>query len=127
MTLVNIHEAKTNLSKLIELVLSGEEVIIAKAGTPVVTLQPIKQTPKRRIAGLAAGQVWMAPDFDELPEEFLDAFYNGPIFPAEYAGKMSAHKVAEGIPATLLDTPAAAKPKVRKPVHYPKKRRPKKS
>jgi prevent-host-death family protein len=127
MVMVNIHEAKTNLSKLIEQALAGEEIIIAKAGAPVVTLQPIKQTPKRRIAGLAAGQVWMAPDFDELPEEFLDAFYNGPIFPAEYVGKMSAHKVAEGVPAVLPDTPVTVKSKLRKPTHYTPKRRSKKS
>ena len=47
MTMVNIHEAKTNLSKLIELALAGEEIIIAKAGNPVVTLSPIKTQSSR--------------------------------------------------------------------------------
>jgi prevent-host-death family protein len=72
---VNIHEAKTQLSKLIERVLTGEEVIIAKAGRPVVRL--VKVQPKSpRMLGSAAGTIqyqegWDAPMTDEELEAFL--------------------------------------------------------
>ena len=48
---VNIHEAKTHLSRLLERVAMGEEVIIAKAGTPIAKLVPVKKTPKKRSSG----------------------------------------------------------------------------
>jgi len=71
---VNIHEAKTHLSKLVERVLDGEEVIIARAGTPVARLVPIVEQRKRRVPG-TAGQIVIAPDFDApLPDDLLDAF-----------------------------------------------------
>jgi prevent-host-death family protein len=127
MAMVNIHEAKTNLSRLIEQALAGEEIIIAKAGTPVVTLSPIKaQKSAKRKLGAALGQVWMAPDFDELPQDVLDAFYNGPIFPVDYTGPMAPHKVSEGVPVELPDA-HTANPKNRKPTRYTTKRRSKKS
>ena len=74
---VNIHEAKTNFSKLLERVAEGEEVIICKAGKPVATLQKIAETekPVRRQPGGWEGKVWMSDDFDApLPEEILAAF-----------------------------------------------------
>lgn len=72
---VNIHEAKTNLSKLLARVREGEEVIIAKAGKPIARLVPVKERPAQRISGSAKGQVIIAPDFDEpLPESVLEAF-----------------------------------------------------
>jgi prevent-host-death family protein len=72
---VNIHEAKTHLSKLVERVLDGEEVIIARAGTPVARLVPIVEQRKRRVPGSAAGQIVIAPDFDApLPDDLLEAF-----------------------------------------------------
>jgi len=64
----NIHAAKTQLSKLIEAALEGEEVIIQKAGTPAVRLTPIIPSAKRREPGAWKGRVRMAPDFDEMPE-----------------------------------------------------------
>jgi prevent-host-death family protein len=76
---VNIHEAKTTLSKLIEAVQRGEEaVIIGKAGRPVAKLIPyVEEKPKvRRIGGLK-GKVWMAPDFDKLPDEVYRAMALG--------------------------------------------------
>jgi prevent-host-death family protein len=75
---VNIHEAKTTLSKLIEAVQRGEEVIIGKAGRPVAKLVPyVEEKPKvRRIGGLK-GKVWMAPDFDQLPREVYRAMVLG--------------------------------------------------
>jgi prevent-host-death family protein len=68
-TTVNIHEAKTHLSKLLRRVMSGESIIIAKAGKPIAVLSPIAETPTRRVPGNDAGNVVIAPDFDApLPE-----------------------------------------------------------
>lgn len=64
----NIHAAKTQLSKLIEAALEGEEVIIQKAGKPAVRLSPITQEIRRREPGAWRNKVRMAPDFDEMPE-----------------------------------------------------------
>ena len=73
--IVNIHEAKTHLSRLLARVSSGEEVIIAKAGKPVARLVPIAEKPTRRKPGSAAGKVVIMPDFDApLPEEIIRAF-----------------------------------------------------
>jgi prevent-host-death family protein len=75
---VNIHEAKTHLSKLIERVRLGEEIIIAKAGTPVARLVPEKRREPRK-PGSAKGQIWIADNFDDpLPDDLLDLF-EGPI------------------------------------------------
>jgi prevent-host-death family protein len=73
---VNMHEAKTHLSKLVARVALGEEVVIAKAGKPVARLAPIQDKPRQRIPGTAKGKIWIAPDFDApLPDEVLDEFY----------------------------------------------------
>jgi prevent-host-death family protein len=74
MTTVNIHEAKTNLSKLLEKALNGEEVVIARSGKPLVKLVPIKE--KEEWFGMDEGKVWIADDFDELDPEIL-ALFNG--------------------------------------------------
>lgn len=69
MLTANIHEAKTNLSSLIEAVLSGKEVIIAKAGKPVAKLVKFEKQKKKSSYGLLKGKVWMSEDFnDEDPE-----------------------------------------------------------
>lgn len=69
MTQVNIHEAKTTLSRLLERVMNGEEIVIAKAGRPIARLVPITRAPRRRQPGSAAGQIVISPDFDDpLPE-----------------------------------------------------------
>ena len=73
---VNIHEAKTHLSKLLERIALGEEVIIARAGTPVAKLVPIHTEPKKRILGSAKGEFVVPDDFnDPLPKEIEDLFY----------------------------------------------------
>ena len=73
---VNIHEAKTHLSRLLERVAMGEEVIIAKAGTPVAKLVPIKQTNRGFKFGSAKGKIVIADDFnDPLPKEIEDLFW----------------------------------------------------
>ncbi len=75
MTEVNVHDAKTNLSKLLQRVEAGEEITIARAGHPVARLVPVRDPHRRRPLGLDAGKVWVAPDFDgPLPDEILDAF-----------------------------------------------------
>lgn len=68
--MVNIHEAKTHLSKLLERVRKGEKIIIAKAGKPVAVLSPIEETPQERIPGIDAGVVIIPDNFDEPLEEF---------------------------------------------------------
>ena len=72
---VNMHEAKTQLSRLGELAWQGEEIVIAKAGKPYLDLVPHRE-PKTgdRKLGLLKGQIWTAPDFDETPAEVIDAF-----------------------------------------------------
>jgi prevent-host-death family protein len=73
---VNIHEAKTHLSRLLERVAMGEEVVIAKAGTPIAKLVPISTKPKKRILGSAKGEFVVPDDFnDPLPKEIEDLFY----------------------------------------------------
>ncbi len=80
MSISNVHEAKTNLSQLIEAALRGEEVIIARRGVPAVKLVPAetpkdKRTALQKLAGLYAGQIkeidpdWWKPD-DEMTELF---------------------------------------------------------
>jgi prevent-host-death family protein len=73
---VNIHEAKTHLSRLLERVAMGEEVIIAKAGKPVAKLVPLEDRPKRRKLGSAKGEFTVPEDFnDPLPKEIEDLFW----------------------------------------------------
>ena len=72
---VNIHEAKTHLSRLLVQAGEREEIIIAKAGKPIARLVPIKERVLRRQPGSAKGQVSVAPDFDApLPESVLKEF-----------------------------------------------------
>ncbi|MCP5099493.1 MAG: type II toxin-antitoxin system Phd/YefM family antitoxin [Chloroflexi bacterium] len=69
MTTVNIHEAKTHLSKLLVRVSNGEQIIIAKAGKPIALLTPIQDRPKERIPGNDVGKVVIKANFDDpLPE-----------------------------------------------------------
>lgn len=75
MTEVNIHEAKTHLSRLLARVAAGEEVIISKAGRPIARLVPIRARQARRVPGQDKGHIWIADDFDEpLPPEVQSAF-----------------------------------------------------
>ncbi|HKP19046.1 MAG TPA: type II toxin-antitoxin system prevent-host-death family antitoxin [Gaiellaceae bacterium] len=73
-TIVNMHEAKSTLSKLVAKAAAGEEVVIAKAGKPVAKLVKYEQ-PARRL-GLLEGKIWIADDFDE-PDEELIALFEG--------------------------------------------------
>ena len=76
MQITNISDAKASLSKLIEKVLKGEEVIIGKAGKPVAKLVPydLDTSPRELGVGHWKGRIWIADDFDELPEDVLKLF-----------------------------------------------------
>ena len=78
---VNIHEAKTHFSRLIQRVAAGEEVIIARAGVPVARLVPVSADPKqKRPLGFDRGKIWVADDFDApLPDDLLKEFYGGEL------------------------------------------------
>ena len=66
---VNVHEAKTHLSRLLERVMGGEEVVIAKAGKPVAILTQIAPAPVHRVPGVDRGLIKFSDDFDApLPE-----------------------------------------------------------
>lgn len=75
MQIMNIHEAKTQFSKLIEAVLQGEEVIIAKSGKPVARLAAIRTDVPVRRPGALKGKISVADDFDApLPDDILTSF-----------------------------------------------------
>lgn len=78
---VNIHEAKTHFSRLLQRVAAGEEITIARAGKPVARLVAIEQKPpKKRPLGMDRGKIWIADDFDApLPDDLLKAFYGGEL------------------------------------------------
>ena len=84
---ININEAETRLAELGELAGQGEEIIITKAGKPYLVLTPYREEParakKERQFGRIKGQIWIAPDFDETPQEIIDLFENSRIFPDE--------------------------------------------
>jgi len=70
----NVHAAKTHLSRLIERAADGEDVIIGKAGRPMVRLVPYVEDKTQRQPGRWAGRMTVADDFDATPEWLLDAF-----------------------------------------------------
>jgi len=73
--IVNIHEAKTHLSRLLSRVMGGEEIIIAKSGKPVARLVPFSEKPAERNPGTAAGDIILSPDFEApLPDDLLEGF-----------------------------------------------------
>lgn len=75
MRIVNMHEAKTHFSKLVDSVQHGNEIVIAMAGKPVARLCPIGNRPKRRL-GCLKGKMKIAKDFDaSLPESILEEFH----------------------------------------------------
>ncbi len=71
--IVNIYDAKTNLSKLLADVERGEEILIGRAGEPIARLSPVLRQPRE--LGFAAGQIWIADDFDETSDDIVDSFY----------------------------------------------------
>ncbi len=79
---IGMHEAKTQLSRLVQALLDGQEreIIIAVSGKPCARLVPY-EPPKKRLLGIDRGLIKIAADFDSPDEEFEDLFYNGAIFP----------------------------------------------
>jgi prevent-host-death family protein len=72
---VNIYEAKTKLSKLVDLASSGTDVVIARAGKPVARLTTLKEEKRPLVLGLLEGEGWIAEDFnDPLPDDILAGF-----------------------------------------------------
>ena len=75
MSTYNIHEAKSQLSRLIEEMERGETVIIAKAGKPVAQLGPLRAPGAKRVRGVLKGQIKLGPEFDEpLPADVVEGF-----------------------------------------------------
>jgi prevent-host-death family protein len=100
MEIANIHVARLQLSKLVDRALKGEEVIIARAGTPLVRLVPVGRDESPRRGGQWKGKVRIAEDFDELPDDVAHAFGvdvespscstpNTPLWRLDDAGRLS--------------------------------------
>jgi prevent-host-death family protein len=77
MTVFNIHDAKTQFSKLVERAASGEEVVIAKSGRPVARLVRFQERTKRRKLGMMAGQFSLPDDFDSLGRQEIEQLFEG--------------------------------------------------
>ena len=71
---VNMHQAKSSLSRLVERALAGEEIVIARNGEPLVKLVPVPKEGKPRVPGRLKGKVWMAPDFEFTDAEIEELF-----------------------------------------------------
>ena len=80
---INMHEAKSQLSRLGKLAWEGEEIVIARAGEPWLRLEPYREHLKERKLGGLEGQIRMSEDFDEEDEEFTEAMWNPKLFPDE--------------------------------------------
>lgn len=78
-TTVNVYEAKTRLSALLNLVEAGEEVIIARNGRPIARLGPLTSRAPNRVPGLLRGQIHIAHDFDDFSEQDDADWFGGPI------------------------------------------------
>lgn len=75
MTTVNLNDAKTQLSRLVERAAAGEEIVIARAGKPMARLVPVGAPGGDRVLGSLAGRIRVPADFDAaLPDDVLDAF-----------------------------------------------------
>lgn len=107
MRTVNIHAAKTHLSKLLTEVAAGKEVVIARAGKPVAKLVPIEPKPKRRPLGVLRGKVWVDPAWDPVTSdpEIVRLFEEGdPRYPSvldEYLKELRERQAA-GEPNPLM-------------------------
>ncbi len=73
-TLVNVHEAKTHLSRLLDRAAAGEEIVVARAGRPVARLVALAPERPPRIPGRMRGKITLAVDYDTTPPWLIDAF-----------------------------------------------------
>ncbi len=87
---VNVHEAKTHLSRLLRQVAAGEEITISRAGTPVAKLIAAAAPSKSRPMGMDRGKIRMADDFDR-PDRGLEDLFYGPVTTSTPAEQPSAH------------------------------------
>lgn len=71
---INVYEAKTHLSTLLERAADGEEIVLGKSGKPMALLVPYNKRRRPRVPGRLAGKIWIAPDFDDTPEDIIAAF-----------------------------------------------------
>ena len=74
---VNVYEAKTNLSKLLDRVERGEEIVLGRSGRPVARLSAYRPRRTPRVPGRLAGKIEMSPDFADTPEWLIKAFEAG--------------------------------------------------
>lgn len=72
--MINVHEAKTHLSRLLERVAAGEAIVLAKNGKPIARLIPYRPDKSPRVPGRLKGKIEVADDFDSTPDWLLDAF-----------------------------------------------------
>ena len=91
---MNIHEAKTHFSRLVERAAAGEEIVISKAGKPMAKLIPYSVRAEPRKGGFLHGQIWEAADCWEPDQELVDAMTKGPLFPLD----LPSARVAEESP-----------------------------
>lgn len=73
-TTVNVYEAKTNLSRLLDQVERGDEVIVARAGRPIARLAPLRAAPRPITLGVLSGRVALPDDFDVADQDIADLF-----------------------------------------------------
>ena len=71
---VGIHEAKTHFSKLVKQAQAGDEIVVESYGKPVAKIVAYEPPAAQRKLGFLAGKMWVAPDFDGLPEEIAEFF-----------------------------------------------------
>jgi prevent-host-death family protein len=71
---VNMHQAKSSLSRLVERALAGEDVIISRNGKPLVQLVPVRKNHTPRVPGRGKGTIWIGPDFEFTDEEITELF-----------------------------------------------------
>lgn len=76
--IVNMHQAKSSLSRLVERALAGDEVVIARNGEPLVRLVPIEKKRQPRVPGRGKGKIWISPDFEFTDQEITELF-EGPL------------------------------------------------
>ncbi|MGC9129123.1 MAG: type II toxin-antitoxin system Phd/YefM family antitoxin [Acidithiobacillus sp.] len=77
MTVVNIHEAKTQLSRYVDQAAAGEEIIIARSGKPVARLVPLAEPERPRVLGLGAGRFRMPEHFDRMAQDDILQMFSG--------------------------------------------------
>ena len=95
---INIHEAKTHFSKLVDQVAAGAELVIGKAGQPLVKLVPYQAAPSSpRTGGQLHGKIWEAADCWDADEELTAALTGGAVFPPEYASTLRAAETPPGL------------------------------